>query len=114
MNNTLTPYEALIEAEKIAGGQSALARICDITQPTIWKMIHSSKRLGAQYVLKVEAATGVSRHLLRPDIYPRTLAPVPVSETADQTPLCNPIVPGRDYPRKDNPRGLLDRKGEAA
>lgn len=33
--------------------------------------MQSSKRVPAEYVLKIEAATGVSRHDLRPDIYPR-------------------------------------------
>lgn len=32
--------------------------------------MQSGKRLPAEHVLAVEAATGVSRHLLRPDIYP--------------------------------------------
>lgn len=32
--------------------------------------MQSSKRLPAEYVLRVEAATGICRHNLRPDIYP--------------------------------------------
>lgn len=65
-----TPYEALQEAVGIAGSQSALARICGIGQPAVWKWLQSSKRIPAEFVLRVEAATGVSRHVLRPDIYP--------------------------------------------
>ena len=34
-------------------------------------MLQQSKQLPAEYVLLVEAKTGVSRHDLRPDIYPR-------------------------------------------
>ncbi|SNS20850.1 Putative antitoxin of toxin-antitoxin system, YdaS/YdaT [Sphingomonas laterariae] len=47
-----------------------MARLCGRSQPTVWKWLQSSKRLPPDYVLKVEAATGISRHLLRPDIYP--------------------------------------------
>jgi DNA-binding transcriptional regulator YdaS (Cro superfamily) len=32
--------------------------------------VHKSKRVPAEYVLLVEKATGVSRHKLRPDLYP--------------------------------------------
>ncbi|WP_082456232.1 transcriptional regulator [Novosphingobium sp. Leaf2] len=70
MSSAPTPYEALSEAVEIAGSQSALARICGVGQPAVWKWVQSSKRIPAEYVLRVEAATGVSRHHLRPDIYP--------------------------------------------
>lgn len=70
MHVTATPFEALQTAVLIAGSQSALARLLSVGQPTVWKWLQSSKRLPAEHVLPVEAATGVSRHLLRPDIYP--------------------------------------------
>lgn len=70
MSYNLTPYEALQSALEIAGTQTALAKICGVSQQAVWKWVQSSKRLPAEYVLRVEAATGVSRHLLRPDIYP--------------------------------------------
>lgn len=71
----LGPYEALQLALERAGSQSQLARICGVSQPSVWKWLQSSKRLPAEYVLRVEAATGVSRHDLRPDIYPVDLPP---------------------------------------
>ncbi|HWU03010.1 MAG TPA: YdaS family helix-turn-helix protein [Novosphingobium sp.] len=70
MDNTPSPFEALQAALNQAGSQSALARICEVSQPSVWKWLQSSKRIPPQYVLRVEAATGVSRHHLRPDIYP--------------------------------------------
>ncbi|MFA6125057.1 MAG: YdaS family helix-turn-helix protein [Sphingomonas sp.] len=70
MDQLPTPFEALQEAVRIVGGQSALGRLCKKAQPTVWKWLQSSKRLPAEQVLTVEAATGISRHLLRPDIYP--------------------------------------------
>ncbi|WP_245892275.1 transcriptional regulator [Novosphingobium guangzhouense] len=57
-------------AVEIAGSQSALARMAEVSSTAVWKWVQSSKRLPAEYVLRVEAATGVSRHHLRPDIYP--------------------------------------------
>ena len=65
-----TPFEALRAALTVAGSQSALARVCGVSSTAVWKWVQSSKRLPAEYVLLVEAATGVSRHFLRPDIYP--------------------------------------------
>ena len=41
-----------------------------VSQPTVWRWVNQSKQLPAQHVLAAEAATGVSRHDLRPDIYP--------------------------------------------
>ena len=70
MNDEPTPFEALQNAVNSAGSQSEFARICGVTQPAVWKWLQSSKRLHADYVLRVEAATGVSKHHLRPDIYP--------------------------------------------
>lgn len=65
-----TPFAAFEQAVKKAGGQTAFAAICGCTQGNIWQLLKKESRLPAQYVLKVEEATGVSRHELRPDIYP--------------------------------------------
>ena len=65
-----TPFEALKAAVNRAGSQSALARIVGVGQPAVWKWLQSGKRLPAEHVLTVERETGVSRHVLRPDIYP--------------------------------------------
>lgn len=70
-----TPFEALQEAVSRAGTQQAMADICGVSQTAVWKWLQSSKRLPAEHVLRVEAATGVSRHQLRPDIYPVDLPP---------------------------------------
>jgi DNA-binding transcriptional regulator YdaS (Cro superfamily) len=70
MSNYLTPFEALKRAVDQAGGQSATARICNVSQTAVWKWLQSGKRLPAEYVIGMERLTGVSRHALRPDIYP--------------------------------------------
>lgn len=79
-----TLFEALMAALDVAGSQTELARICGVSQPAVWKWLQSSKRLPAEYVLRVEAATGVSRHLLRPDIYPVDLPPASHFTGVDQ------------------------------
>jgi DNA-binding transcriptional regulator YdaS (Cro superfamily) len=65
-----TPFEALKAAIDQAGSQSAMARLCGVSQTAVWKWVQRGKRLPAELTLKVERGTGISRHLLRPDIYP--------------------------------------------
>ncbi|MCC6777222.1 MAG: molecular chaperone TorD family protein [Hyphomicrobiales bacterium] len=62
----------LDEAIRIAGGVGALARRIGISQPSV----SNWERVPAERVLSVEAATGVSRTVLRPDLYAgETVAP---------------------------------------
>ncbi|MCC2602553.1 transcriptional regulator [Sphingopyxis yananensis] len=70
MEQDTTPFEALEHLVKNAGSQSQLARHLGVSQSTVWKWLQSSKRLPAEHVLKAERVYGISRHLLRPDIYP--------------------------------------------
>ena len=69
----MNPLSALLQAIKIAGGQSALARSCGVKQQTIGVWIKTG-RVPAARVLQVEKAIAgkISRHDLRPDIYPRS------------------------------------------
>jgi DNA-binding transcriptional regulator YdaS (Cro superfamily) len=60
---------AIEKAVTVAGSQSELARRIGVRQGYIWKWLRS-KRIPAERVLAIEAATGVSRHELRPDIFP--------------------------------------------
>ena len=55
----------LEEAIRAAGGITELARRIGIAQPSVSKW----SRVPAERVLSVEAATGVARTLLRPDLY---------------------------------------------
>ncbi|MEM8724654.1 MAG: YdaS family helix-turn-helix protein [Pseudomonadota bacterium] len=71
MTKAITPFEALDLLLEQAKTQSALARALGVTQPSVWKWFQTSKRLPAEHVLKAESLFGVSRHDLRPDIYPR-------------------------------------------
>jgi DNA-binding transcriptional regulator YdaS (Cro superfamily) len=63
--------EALERACGKAGGQSSLAQKIGVRQSTLWHWLKRSKRgVPGEYVIPIEAATGVSRYELRPDIYP--------------------------------------------
>src|SRR3954451_13490197 len=57
--------DGLDEAIRVAGGVGALARKIGISQPSV----SNWARIPAERVLSVEAATGVSRTILRPDLY---------------------------------------------
>ncbi|PPU41854.1 YdaS family helix-turn-helix protein [Xanthomonas arboricola] len=66
-----TPLERAVEA---AGGQSALARLLStdlraVKQGHVWAWINRGHAVPAEFVMKIEAATGVSRHDLRPDVF---------------------------------------------
>jgi TorA maturation chaperone TorD len=67
----------LDEAVRAVGGVGALARKIGISQPSI----SSWSRVPAERVLSVEAATGIDRAILRPDLYAeRTVATGDVDE----------------------------------
>ncbi|WP_159977817.1 MULTISPECIES: YdaS family helix-turn-helix protein [unclassified Novosphingobium] len=88
MDKVVTPFEALQHGVAIAGGQSATARICKVSQTAVWKWLQSGKRLPAEHVLPMSAATGISPHTYRPDIYPLSL----VIEEPDYTEECGPVL----------------------
>ena len=74
--NVIDDEDEVVVAIQLAidavGGVAELARLCNIRYQAVqkWK---ASGRLPAERVLEVERITGVSRHELRPDIYPREL-----------------------------------------
>jgi DNA-binding transcriptional regulator YdaS (Cro superfamily) len=93
MNKDMTRYEALLACRDQAGSVSQLGRDLGIPQSTMWRIIHQSKQLPAEYVLLAEDLYRVSRHALRPDIYPVALhPPSPRWTGVDQ---CAEIFPNR-------------------
>lgn len=60
---------AIVRAVDKVGGQSALAKILKISPQAVQKWCARGS-VPALRVLAVEAASGVSRKALRPDIYP--------------------------------------------
>lgn len=61
--------DAMTAAAKAAGSQTALAKELGCTPQNVQWMC-STGSVPAKHVLKIEAVTGISRHQLRPDLYP--------------------------------------------
>ena len=74
MNTNLTRFEALKAAIKTAKTQAIFGRALGVSQGAVSLWLNQFKQLPAEHVLTVERLYGVSRHDLRPDIYPRFLA----------------------------------------
>lgn len=71
-----TPAEVFALAIELLGNQSRAAPQIGLSQSQISRRLKEAKGCPFELVLKVEAATGISRHDLRPDLYPRDeLAP---------------------------------------
>ena len=66
-----TANNAVLEAITELGSQGRLAAVCGCTPGNIWQLVKRRRPLPAEYVLRVEAATSVTRYDLRPDLYPR-------------------------------------------
>lgn len=70
MSDHPDPLHALLKCRDAAGSDSQLARDLGVPQSTMWRWLNESRRLPAEHVLRAEYLYGVSRHDLRPDIYP--------------------------------------------
>jgi DNA-binding transcriptional regulator YdaS (Cro superfamily) len=59
-----------LKSEKIS--QAELARRLGVTQGMVWQWLRGVRRVSAEKVLALEGATlgKVSRHEIRPDLYP--------------------------------------------
>lgn len=85
MDSGLTMHEALLLAVRHQGGQSQTARNRGVTQPTVHYWLNVMKKCPPEHVIGMEEDGGVSRHLLRPDIYPMEEVPTP--------PQALPLIP---------------------
>lgn len=70
-DSALTPAAAFRLAVERLHTQAAMARIAGKTQGAVSKRIAAGLACWPENVLAIEEATGISRHDLRPDIYPR-------------------------------------------
>lgn len=67
----MTASELIRKACEKAGGQTAVARALELgSQGTVSSWILRGK-IPAKYVLELERLSGISRHELSPEIYPR-------------------------------------------
>ncbi len=81
-----SPAAAFAHAIRVIGSQRAIAELMSVTQQAISLIVREGRACPAENVLTVEAATGVSRHELRPDLYPRDDAP-PSGPSRDLEPV---------------------------
>jgi DNA-binding transcriptional regulator YdaS (Cro superfamily) len=70
-NESTIGVEAMQRAVAIKGSQPKLAADIGYSQMSVSRWVNGEVPVAAEAVLKIEAATGVSRHDLRPDLYPR-------------------------------------------
>lgn len=69
----------LAKAVRKAGGQAPFGRLIGRRQSTVFQWLFDGKELPAELVRQVEAALGIPRHELRPDLYPPEEAPFGVA-----------------------------------
>lgn len=60
--------------ENLGTGQAGIARLLGVTPQAVNQWVSSNRPVPPRHVLAIEAATGVSRHLLRPDVFGPTAA----------------------------------------
>lgn len=70
----------LADAVRKVGSQSAFARLTGRTQPSVYQLLMRRGSLWPDAVLAVERATGISRYVLRPDIYGPMPTPAEASD----------------------------------
>lgn len=117
---------SVAKACRTAGGQAALARQLGIRQSTVSSWLRRGNELPAKFVIPVEQAFGISRHELRPDLYPIVDPAAPAQHPPALSPLaqrpaahpsasasCHPqgqdadgSHPALDYPGADPLKGL--------
>ncbi|KAF1016212.1 MAG: hypothetical protein GAK31_01701 [Stenotrophomonas maltophilia] len=58
-----------IATEKLGTGQAGIARLLGVTPQAVNQWVSGNRPVPPRHVLAIEGATGVSRHLLRPDVF---------------------------------------------
>lgn len=105
----MSRFEALIEVRQAFASQEEMAAYFNVAQATVSRWLTQSKQLPAEHVLRAERATGVSRHALRPDIYPVDHDQPP----ADPGPECAPIMSRCNKPHQSNRQPILEERPAA-
>jgi DNA-binding transcriptional regulator YdaS (Cro superfamily) len=62
-------HDALVTAIRAAGNQKKLAEICGCSRANISQSFRAGRGLPARFCVNVEQALGISRHVLRPDVF---------------------------------------------
>lgn len=86
MESEIKPKSALERAVDKAGSQNAFGKIVGRSQSMVSLWLKDDMPLPAECVLRAEKGTGVSRHDLRPDLYPREEKTEPARQSVEQPP----------------------------
>lgn len=76
----------LAKACRFLGGQSAMARLIGKHQSTVNERLAKGLPVWPDHVLAIEAATGIPRSELRPDLYPIEDYPPSADPASPQSP----------------------------
>jgi len=92
------PDTPLAMVLRIVGTQTRLAEIAGKSQGTVCQRLLQGKPIWPESIPAIEAATGISRHVLNPDVHPLPTpadAPCPTVRDSDYTSLAptRPAVP---------------------
>ncbi len=75
--------DAITSAVQAMGGQVPLAKVLGVNPSLISQWVTGRLKVAARHCLAIEAATGISRHDLRPDVFgPAPAADPDVREAA--------------------------------
>lgn len=66
-------HKAFAAARDNVGGIPALAKIVDRTPANLYSLFQRERPCPPHLVIAIERASGISRHALRPDIYPENV-----------------------------------------
>lgn len=87
----------LAKAVRTAGSQVAFGALIGKRQSTVQEWLARNRDLPAEYVLRIEAALGIPRYELRPDIYPPE-EHVPAPQAPAQVPSAHPSASAKQAP----------------
>ena len=108
----------LAKAVRIVGTQAKFGELVGKAQSRVNHWLKHNIPLPAESVIAVEKATGISRHDLRPDIYPREEQSSPARHSAEQPPAppasCPNEVEDAGGPCSSQPDGRDPAEGLAA
>ncbi|WP_312681004.1 transcriptional regulator [Stenotrophomonas chelatiphaga] len=95
--------------EKLGAGQAGIARLLGVTPQAVNQWVSGNRPVPPRHVLSIEAATGVSRHVLRPDVFG---CPPAANGDAESAPQATPVAQIRQLvDSRMNKRALRQKFG---
>jgi DNA-binding transcriptional regulator YdaS (Cro superfamily) len=81
----VTGMNALRRAVEFLGNQTVAAKVVGVSPQAVSEMLRKGRRVPAGWCLPLESATAgrITRHDLRPDLYPRETKSLPANSARD-------------------------------